>query len=70
LPGCGGFWRRLERGGARWIDVLVALAAMVAGLWSAAAGRERSEWYYSLVPGQLPCVPGASRDVARHDLWQ
>jgi uncharacterized membrane protein SpoIIM required for sporulation len=60
----GGGWSASVR--AIWPDLLVALAAMVAGTaagWLLVASDP--EWYYALVPGQFADqrVPGASREV-------
>jgi uncharacterized membrane protein SpoIIM required for sporulation len=63
----GGGWSAAVRGIG--LDVLVALAVMVAGTavgWLLVASD--TEWYFSLVPGQFADarVPGASREVL-HD---
>ncbi len=60
----GGGWGAAVR--AMGLDVLIALAVMVAGTavgWLLVAGD--TEWYFSLVPGQFADerVPGASREV-------
>jgi uncharacterized membrane protein SpoIIM required for sporulation len=68
----GGWLRRFFGGGwsasvrAIWIDLLIALAAMVAGGvvgWLLVASDP--DWYYALVPGQFidARVPGASHEV-------
>ncbi|MDE2596200.1 MAG: stage II sporulation protein M [Sphingomonadales bacterium] len=68
----GGWLRRFFGGGwsaavrAIWVDLLIALAAMVAGTvvgWVLVA--HDPDWYYALVPGQFADarVPGASREV-------
>jgi uncharacterized membrane protein SpoIIM required for sporulation len=66
----GGGWSRAVR--AIWLDVLIALAVMVAGTvvgWMLAASD--TEWYYALVPGQFADsrVPGASAEVLRNTLF-
>jgi uncharacterized membrane protein SpoIIM required for sporulation len=66
----GGGWSRAVQ--AIWLDVLVALAVMVAGAvvgWLLVAGD--TEWYYALVPGQFADarVPGASAEVLRGTLF-
>jgi uncharacterized membrane protein SpoIIM required for sporulation len=66
----GGGWSASVR--AIWLDVLVALAVMVAGTvagWLLVAGD--SEWYHALVPGQFADarVPGASREALRATLF-
>lgn len=66
----GGGWSAAVRG--IWLDLLVALAVMVAGTvvgWLLVAGD--SEWYHVLVPGQFADarVPGASADVLRGTLF-
>ncbi len=60
----GGGWSAAVRG--MWLDVLIALAVMVAGTlvgWLLVASDP--EWYFSLVPSQFADarVPGASREV-------
>ncbi len=65
----GGGWSRSVR--AIWLDVLIALAVMVAGTaagWLLVAGDP--DWYGSLVPGGLSGgrVPGASREVLQQTL--
>ncbi len=60
----GGGWSASVR--AMWLDVLIALAVMVAGAaagWLLVAGDP--DWYGALVPGGLADtrVPGASREV-------
>ena len=60
----GGGWRRVVR--AIWLDLLVALAVMVAGTvvgWLLVS--HDPEWYYALVPGGFADqrVPGATREV-------
>ena len=68
----GGWLRRFLGGGwsaavrAIWLDILVTLAAMIAGVavgWLLVASDP--EWYYSLVPGGFADerVPGASKEV-------
>ncbi len=66
----GGGWSASVR--AIWPDLLIALAAMVAGTaagWLLVASDP--EWYYSLVPGQFTDarVPGASREVLYDTLF-
>lgn len=66
----GGGWSAAVR--AIWIDVLVALAVMIAGTvvgWLLVA--ENPEWYYTLVPGDLldERAPGASRAVLHGTLF-
>jgi uncharacterized membrane protein SpoIIM required for sporulation len=66
----GGGWSAAVR--EIWLDVLIALAVMVAGTvvgWLLVAGD--TEWYYSLVPGQFADarVPGASREVLHGTLF-
>lgn len=66
----GGGWSRAVQ--AIWLDVLVALAVMVAGTvvgWLLVAGD--TEWYHALVPGQFADarVPGASAEVLRGTLF-
>ena len=66
----GGGWSASVR--AIWLDILVALAVMVAGTvvgWLLVAGD--SEWYHALVPGQFADsrVPGASREALRDTLF-
>jgi len=63
----GGGWSASVR--AIWLDLLIALAVMVAGTvvgWLLVSSD--SEWYHALVPGQFADsrVPGASRE-ALHD---
>jgi uncharacterized membrane protein SpoIIM required for sporulation len=65
----GGGWSASVR--AMWLDVLVALAVMVAGVvagWMLVAGDP--DWYGSLVPGGMADtrVPGASREVLMQSL--
>lgn len=65
----GGGWSASVR--AIGLDVLIALAVMVAGAivgWLLVAGD--SEWYYALVPSQFvdARVPGASREVLEKTL--
>jgi len=60
----GGGWSAAVR--AIWLDVLIALAVMVAGTavgWLLVASD--SEWYHVLVPGQFADsrVPGATREA-------
>lgn len=57
---------------AIWLDLLIALAAMVAGVavgWLLVANDP--EWYHSIVPGQFADarVPGASREALRATLF-
>jgi uncharacterized membrane protein SpoIIM required for sporulation len=57
---------------AIWLDLLIALALMVAGTvvgWLLVAGDH--DWYYALVPGQFADarVPGASRAVLHDTLF-
>ena len=66
----GGGWSAAVR--AMTLDVLVALAVMVAGVvvgWLLVASDP--EWYYSLVPGQFADarVPGASREVLQGTIF-
>jgi len=66
----GGGWSAAVR--AMTLDVLVALAVMVAGVavgWMLVASD--AEWYYSLVPGQFADarVPGASREVLQGTIF-
>lgn len=66
----GGGWSAAVRG--IWLDLLIALAVMVAGAvvgWLLVAGDP--EWYHTLVPGQFADtrVPGASREVLRATLF-
>ncbi|MBW8753629.1 MAG: stage II sporulation protein M [Sphingomonadales bacterium] len=74
----GSWLRRFLGGGwsasvqAIWLDVLMALAVMVAGTvvgWLLVAGDP--EWYHALVPGQFADTraPGASRDVLLKTLF-
>ncbi len=60
----GGGWSAAVR--AIWLDVLIALAVMLAGVvvgWLLVSSDV--EWYHALVPGQFADarVPGASREV-------
>jgi len=66
----GGGWGAAVR--SIWIDLLIALAVMVAGTvvgWLLVASDP--QWYYALVPGQFADarVPGASREVLRATLF-
>jgi uncharacterized membrane protein SpoIIM required for sporulation len=66
----GGRWGAAVR--EIWLDVLIALAVMVAGTvvgWLLVAGEP--EWYHALVGGQFADsrVPGASREVLRATLF-
>jgi uncharacterized membrane protein SpoIIM required for sporulation len=66
----GGDWSRAVR--AIWVDLLIALAAMVAGVvvgWLLVASDV--EWYHALVPTELANqrVPGASREVLHGTLF-
>lgn len=66
----GGGWSASVRG--LGIDLLIALALMVAGVvvgWLLVASSP--DWYYSLVPGGMADVrvPGASREVLRGTLF-
>lgn len=66
----GGGWGAAVRGIA--IDLLIALAAMIAGVavgWLLVASDP--DWYHSLVPGQFADtrVPGASREVLLDSLF-
>lgn len=66
----GGGWSAAVRG--IWLDVLVALAVMIAGTavgWLLVAGD--SEWYHALVPGQFADarVPGATREALRATIF-
>jgi uncharacterized membrane protein SpoIIM required for sporulation len=66
----GGDWSAAVR--AIWLDVLVALAVMIAGTvvgWLLVASD--SEWYHALVPGQFADarVPGASAEALRETLF-
>ncbi|MCB2060629.1 MAG: stage II sporulation protein M [Novosphingobium sp.] len=66
----GGGWSASVR--AIWLDLLIALAVMVAGAvvgWLLVAGD--SEWYHAIVPGQFADarVPGASREALRATLF-
>lgn len=74
----GSWFRRFLGGGlsaavrAIWIDVLIALAAMVAGVavgWLLVASDP--EWYHAIVPGQFADsrVPGATREVLLKTLF-
>jgi uncharacterized membrane protein SpoIIM required for sporulation len=66
----GGGWSAAVR--EIWVDVLIALAVMVAGTvvgWLLVSSD--SEWYHVLVPGQFADarVPGASHDALRATLF-
>jgi uncharacterized membrane protein SpoIIM required for sporulation len=66
----GGGWSAAVR--AIWLDLLIALAVMVAGVlvgWLLVASDP--EWYHALVPGQFADtrVPGASRAVLHDTLF-
>lgn len=66
----GGEWSRAVR--EIWVDILIALAVMVAGAlvgWLLVAGDP--EWYFALVPEQFvdARVPGASREVLHGTLF-
>lgn len=66
----GGGWSASVRG--LGVDLLIALALMVAGVvvgWLLVASSP--DWYYSLVPGGMADVrvPGASREVLRGTLF-
>lgn len=66
----GGEWSRAVR--AIWLDLLIALAVMVAGTvagWLLVASDP--EWYHAVVPGQFADarVPGASRAVLAETLF-
>ena len=66
----GGDWSRAVR--AIWLDLLIALAVMVAGVvvgWLLVASDV--EWYHALVPTQFADqrVPGASREVLHDTLF-
>ncbi len=66
----GGGWSAAVR--AIWLDLLIALAAMVAGTavgWLLVANDP--DWYFSLVPSQFADtrVPGASRAVLHDALF-
>ena len=66
----GGGWSASVR--AMGLDLLIALAVMVAGTvvgWLLVAGD--SEWYHAIVPGQFADtrVPGASREVLLKTLF-
>ena len=66
----GGDWSRAVR--AVWLDLLIALAVMVAGVvvgWLLVASDV--EWYHALVPSQFADarVPGASREVLHDTLF-
>lgn len=66
----GGEWSGAVR--AIWLDVLIALAVMVAGTvvgWLLVSSDP--QWYYSLVPGQFTDtrVPGATREVLHDTLF-
>lgn len=66
----GGEWSRSVR--AIWLDLLIALAVMVAGTvvgWLLVS--HDPEWYYALVPGGFADerVPGATREVLRGTIF-
>ncbi len=66
----GGDWSRAVR--EIWVDILIALAVMVAGTvvgWLLVASDP--EWYFTLVPADLADarVPGASREVLHGTLF-
>lgn len=66
----GGGWSASVRG--IWLDLLIALAVMVAGTavgWLLVASD--TEWYHALVPGQFADtrVPGASAEALRATLF-
>ena len=66
----GGGWSAAVR--AIWLDVLIALAVMLAGVavgWLLVASDV--EWYYALVPGQFADarMPGASREVLQATIF-
>lgn len=66
----GGQWSAAVR--AIWLDILIALAVMVAGTivgWLLVAGDP--EWYHALVPGQFADarVPGATREALRATIF-
>ncbi|MFA7601984.1 MAG: stage II sporulation protein M [Novosphingobium sp.] len=66
----GGGWSAAVR--AMWLDVLLALAVMVAGTavgWLLVAGD--AEWYHALIPGQFADAraPGASPQVLHDTLF-
>ncbi|MCB2074786.1 MAG: stage II sporulation protein M [Novosphingobium sp.] len=66
----GGGWSASVR--AIWLDLLIALAVMVAGAvvgWLLVAGDP--EWYHAVVPGQFADtrVPGASREALEATLF-
>lgn len=66
----GGDWSRAVR--AIWLDLLIALAVMVAGVvvgWLLVASDV--EWYHALVPTEFADqrVPGASREVLHDTLF-
>jgi uncharacterized membrane protein SpoIIM required for sporulation len=66
----GGEWSRAVR--EIWVDILIALAVMVAGTvvgWLLVASDP--EWYFALVPADLADarVPGASREVLHGTLF-
>ena len=66
----GGGWSAAVR--AIWLDVLIALAVMLAGVavgWLLVASDV--EWYHALVPSQFADarVPGASREVLHDTLF-
>jgi uncharacterized membrane protein SpoIIM required for sporulation len=66
----GGGWSAAVR--EIWLDVLLALAVMVAGTvvgWLLVAGDP--EWYHALVPGQFADArgPGATHDVLHKTLF-
>ena len=74
----GGWLRRFLGGGwsasvrAIWMDILIALAVMVAGTlvgWLLVASDP--EWYHAMVPGGMADarVPGASREVLLDTLF-
>ena len=66
----GGEWSRAVQG--IWVDILIALAVMVAGVlvgWMLVASDP--EWYFALVPEQFSDarVPGATRAVLHGTLF-
>jgi uncharacterized membrane protein SpoIIM required for sporulation len=66
----GGGWSQAVR--AIWLDVLIALGVMLAGVlvgWLLVSSDP--EWYYALVPGQFADdrVPGASREVLAQTIF-